>query len=44
MTIVLKRGNFFKLHQVNLYERADFIKRVYITHAQEIQHNWKSTT
>ena len=27
VTMVLKRCNFFKLHRVNLYERADFIKR-----------------
>ena len=45
MTMVLKMYNFFKLHQVNLYEQVVLLKeRVYITHAHEIQPNWKSTT
>ena len=45
MTMVLKMYNFFKLQLVKLYERAVLLKgRVYITHAHEIQPNWKSTT
>ena len=45
MTMVLKMYNFFKLHLVNLYERAVLLKeRIYITHAHEILPNWKSTT